>query len=162
MQVPEWILALPKEWAVVVVAMLPVFELRGSIPLGVSFHLPLIKVYLFSLLGNMIPVIPLLLFYRFFFHKLADLKFIGRFFRWWFARVERRSEAVRKWGFWGLVLFVSIPLPVTGAWTGTVAATLVDMNLKKAFWAILLGVCIAGCIVSLVVTGVIELWFIFT
>ncbi len=162
MQIPEWVLSLPKEWAVVVVATLPVFELRGSIPLGVSFHLPLVKVYLFSLFGNLIPVIPLLLFFKLFFHKLADLKFIGKFFRWWFARVERHSESVRRWGFWGLVLFVSIPLPVTGAWTGTVAATLVNMNLKKAFLAILLGVCIAGCIVTLIVTGAIEVWSIFT
>ncbi len=160
----EYILNLPQEIAVIFVAALPVFELRGAIPLGIgaikisgtAFDLPLAKVYFLALVGNMLPVFPLLVFFKYFFHKLQDIKIIGKFFRWWFRSVEKRSTVVQRWGFWGLILFVAIPLPVTGAWTGTVAATLFEVKKRKAFFAILIGVSIAGIIVSLLSTGVIN------
>jgi len=150
------------ELKVVGVAALPIFELRGAIPLGVKLlgMSAIGKVYFLSLLGNLIPVLPLLLFFKYFFHHLENIKFIGRFFKWWFRRVEKRSKLIERWGFWGLVLFVAIPLPVTGAWTGTAAATLFEIKVKRAFLAISLGVAIAGAIVSLVVTGVVQLWFV--
>ncbi|MCF7888231.1 MAG: small multi-drug export protein [Candidatus Omnitrophica bacterium] len=153
------LLAVIKEELMVVgVATLPIFELRGSIPLGVKIlNLSIYKVYFLSILGNILPVLPLLLFFKFFFHKLENLKFVGKFFSWWFRRVEKKSESVKKWGFWGLVFLVAIPLPVTGAWTGTVAANLLEIKTKKAFLAILIGILIAGLIVSLVVKGVLGL-----
>jgi len=147
------------ELKVVGVAALPIFELRGAIPLGFSLGIPLARLYPLALLGNLIPVLPLLLFFKYFFHHLENIKFIGRFFKWWFRRVEKRSRLIERWGFWGLVLFVAIPLPVTGAWTGTAAATLFEIKVKRAFLAISLGVAIAGVIVSLVVSGVIQLLF---
>ena len=149
------------ELKVVGVAALPIFELRGAIPFGCQLlgMSAIGKVYFLSLLGNLIPVLPLLLFFKYFFHHLENLKFIGKFFKWWFCRVERKSKLIERWGFWGLVLFVAIPLPVTGAWTGTAAATLFEIKVKRAFLAILLGVAIAGIIVSLIVTGVVQLWF---
>ena len=159
---PNWVFLLPKEFVVPLVASLPVFELRGSIPLGVSLGIPLLKVYFLSLLGNLIPVLPLLFIFKYFFHKLQNLRFVGRFFQWWFRRVEKKSKIVERWGFWGLVIFVAIPLPVTGAWTGTAAATLFEIRTKKAFLAILIGVAIAGVVVSLVVSGIVSLWFSFT
>jgi len=140
------------ELKVVGTAALPILELRGAIPLGVNLlGMPIGKVYILSLIGNLIPVLPLLLFFKYFFHHLENIKFIGRFFKWWFRRVERKSKLVERWGFWGLVLFVAIPLPVTGAWTGTAAATLFEIKVKRAFLAILFGVAMAGVIVSLVV-----------
>lgn len=154
---PGWIAALPDELKIVGVAALPIFELRGAIPLGFSLGVPLSRLYPLVLLGNLIPVLPLLLVFKYFFHHLENIKFVGKFFKWWFRRVERKSKLVERWGFWGLVLFVAIPLPVTGAWTGTVAATLFEIKVKKAFLAILLGVAIAGVIVSLVVNGVVVL-----
>ena len=149
------------ELKIVGVAALPIFELRGAIPLGCQLlgMSAIGKVYFLSFLGNLIPVLPLLLFFKYFFHHLENIKFIGRFFKWWFHRVERKSKLVERWGFWGLVLFVAIPLPVTGAWTGTVAATLFEIKVKRAFLAISLGVAIAGVIVSLIVSGVVQLWF---
>jgi len=159
MNFPNWILSLPKEVAVGFMASLPIFELRGSIPLGVSLGLPLIKVYFLSLLGNLIPVVPLLILFKYFFHRLEEVRFLGRFFRWWFRKVEKKSKIVEKWGFWGLVFFVAIPFPATGAWTGAVAANLFEMKIRKATLAILIGVAIAGIIVSLVVSGVIQLYF---
>ncbi len=135
--------------AIVFVAALPIFELRLAIPLGIiKFGLPFWEVYFLALLGNLIPVLPLLIFFKVFFHKLENVKFFGKFFKWWFLRVEKKSKIVEKWGFWGLIIFVSIPLPVTGAWTGTVAATLFEMKVKKAFCAIALGVAIAGVVVG--------------
>jgi uncharacterized membrane protein len=151
-------LLIKEELMVVGVATLPIFELRGAIPLGVKIlNLSIYKVYFLSILGNILPVLPLLLFFKFFFHKLENIKFVGKFFSWWFRRVEKKSESVKRWGFWGLVLLVAIPLPVTGAWTGTVAANLLEIKTKKAFLAILIGILIAGLIVSLVVKGVLGL-----
>ncbi len=138
------------ELKVIGVAALPIFELRGAIPLGVSLGMPLGRIYFLSLLGNLIPVLPLLLLFKYFFHHLQNIKFVGKFFEWWFYRVEKKSKLVERWGFWGLVLFVAIPMPVTGAWTGTAAATLFELSTRKAFLAILIGVAIAGIIVSLV------------
>lgn len=155
---PGWIAALPDELKIAGVAALPIFELRGAIPLGFSLGIPLSRLYLLALLGNLIPVLPLLLFFKYFFHHLENIKFIGKFFRWWFRRVEKKSKLVERWGFWGLVLFVAIPLPITGAWTGTAAATLFEIKVKRAFLAILLGIAIAGVIVSLIVSGVVQLW----
>ncbi len=139
-----------KEIATIFIAALPILELRAAIPVGIiKFHLSIPKVYLLSLLGNLLPVIPLLFFFKYFFHKLKNIKLIGKFFKWWFESVKRRSKIVERWGFWGLVLFVSIPLPITGAWTGTVAATLFDIKIRKAFLAITIGVLLAGVIVTL-------------
>lgn len=143
---------------VIGVATLPIFELRGAIPLGVKvLNLSIYKVYVLSVVGNLIPVLPLFAFFKFFFHKIEHIQFVGNFFSWWFKRVEKKSENVKKWGFWGLVLLVAIPLPVTGAWTGTAVASLLELSFKKSFFAILSGVLIAGVIVSLVVKGMLGL-----
>jgi uncharacterized membrane protein len=157
MNIADLVLLIKKELMVVGVAALPIFELRGSIPLGASFGLSIYKIYFLSVLGNLLPVIPLLLFFKLFFHKLEGIPIVGIVFSRWFRRVERKSGLVEKWGFWGLVLLVAIPLPVTGAWTGTVAANLLEMRTRKAFCAIFIGVMIAGIIVSLVVKGALSL-----
>jgi uncharacterized membrane protein len=119
------------------------------------------RVYFFSLIGNILPVIPLLYFFRYFFNTLKNMRIVGSFFVWWFKSVEKRSKIVERWGFWGLVVFVAIPLPVTGAWTGTIAATLFDIKIKRALLAIIIGVAVAGIIVSILsitVPAVIRHW----
>jgi len=147
-----------KEIAVILIAALPIFELRLAIPLGIAkFNLPVFKVYYLSLLGNMLPVLPLLFSLKSFFHKLEDIKFLSGFFKWWFRRVERKSKVVERWGFWGLIIFVAIPLPMTGAWTGAAAATLFEIRIRKAFLAILIGVGIAGIIVALLTNETVKL-----
>lgn len=158
----EWITAFPPEWAVLGVGALPVFELRGAIPLGISLGLPAVRVYFLALAGNLLPVVPLLFIFKYFFHRLENIKFLGGFLRWWFRRVERKSSLVERWGFWGLIVFVAVPLPVTGAWTGAVAASLLEMKIRKAFPAILIGVAIAGVVVSLVAGGVVKLGGLFS
>jgi len=115
-----------KELIIIGLAASPVVELRLAIPygckvLGIS---SLGKVYLLAILGNLIPILPLLLFFKYFAHHLDNVWFFGKVLKWWFKRVEKKSKIVARWGFWGLIAFVAIPLPITGAWTGTVAATL--------------------------------------
>lgn len=152
---------MPRELAVVLISTLPVSELRGAIPWAVLvMNMPLAKVYLLAVLGNLVPVIPLLLLLN----RLTE--WLGRFpvFRrpldWWFASVERRGRVVEKYGAIGLTLFVAIPLPITGAWTGCVAAMLFKKKFRYALPAIVCGVLLAGVIVSfltwLVKAGIME------
>jgi len=137
-----------KEVVVVMLAALPIFELRLSIPIAVlKFNMPAQKAFLLSILGNMLPVIPLLFFLRWAVVRLEHLRFIGKILIWWFKKAEGKSKVIQTYGFWGLVIFVCIPLPGTGAWTGCVAATLFNFKLSRAFAAIFIGVVIAGIIV---------------
>ena len=105
--------------------MMPVFELRGSIPLAVlHFNMPVVKAFLISWVGNLIPVLPLIYFLEPIRKALSHIKILDRFFTWFYARTYKRSKKVMQLGAIGLTLFVAIPLPVTGAWTGSVAAIL--------------------------------------
>ena len=155
-----------KEVVILFVAALPIFELRLSMPLGIiKYHMPVWYVFILSFAGNMLPVVPLLIFYKYFFCKLQDAHGVtGRFFRWWFAKVERKSKGIERFGFWGLVFFVGVPLPGTGAWTGAAAATLLKMDIKKAFLAITVGVAMAGIIMlilSVVALDLLQTWITF-
>ena len=146
----------PVEVAVLIVSMLPIFELRGGIPCGLALGVVWWKTYLMAVLGNMIPVVPLLLFLDPVSNRIRQASALGdRFFEWLFSRTRRRTEAgMGKYGlFFGLVIFVAIPLPVTGAWTGTVAAFLFGMKFRHSLPAILAGVLIASIIVSLATYG---------
>lgn len=150
----DFILSLPKELAVMIVGALPIFELRGAIPLGFYLDLPLYKIFIFAVIGNLIPVIPILLFLEPVSEKLRHFSFLGKFFDWFFARTKKKADLVQKYEALGLMLFVCVPLPVTGAWTGAVAASLFKIRFKYAFLAILMGVILAGIIVtSLCVIG---------
>ncbi|PIU51880.1 ligand-binding protein SH3 [Candidatus Desantisbacteria bacterium CG07_land_8_20_14_0_80_39_15] len=150
---------LPKEFITVIVAMLPIAELRGSIPVALSFGMNPWPAFWWSILGNMIPVVPILLFLGPVSKWLRHFKIFGRFFTWLFTRTEKKSDIIQKYGFWGLAIFVCIPLPVTGAWTGCVAGFLLQMKFWRAFFAILLGVLIAGGIVMFASLGIIKLFF---
>jgi len=150
---------LSPELATVIVAMLPIFELRGAIPLALGvFGLSVWQAYLWAVLGNIIPVIPLLLFLGPVSEYLRRFTIWDRFFDWLFARTRRRSELVERLEVVGLVLFVAVPLPITGAWTGTAAAFIFDIPFKHALPAIILGVMIAGGVVTLASLGVIHVW----
>ena len=136
------------------VAMVPVVELRGAIPFGVVRGLNIWTAIIASVLGNLVPVPFIILFIR-------------RIFAWMRAhmpkldglvtRMEKKAEknraAVEKYAFWGLAILVAIPLPGTGAWTGALVAAMMEMRLKRAFPAIVIGVVIAGVIVSIVTYG---------
>ena len=140
---------LNREFIVLLVSMMPIFELRGAIPLAVlHFKMPLLTAYLLAWIGNLIPVLPLIYFLEPIRKALSHIKIIDRFFKWFYTRTYRRGEKVMKVGALGLTLFVAIPLPVTGAWTGSVMAILFNIKPRYAFPAIILGVTIAGIVVS--------------
>ena len=141
---------LPKSLVTVIVAALPVSELRGAIPLALlTFKQPVLKTFYLAVLGNLLPVVPLLFGLEPVSRYLRRFKLWRRFFEWLFARTERKAEIVQRYEAIGLALFVAIPLPVTGAWTGCVAATLFKIKFRYAFAAIILGVIIAAVIVTL-------------
>ncbi|MDP2922936.1 MAG: small multi-drug export protein [Candidatus Omnitrophota bacterium] len=152
-----------KEITTILVAALPIFELRLSIPLALmKFHMSLQEAFFLSLVGNILPIVPFLLFLRWSVNRLEHMKGIGKFLRWWFERAQKKSDVVQSYGFWGLVIFVAIPLPGTGAWTGCVVATLFNFKLPKAFLAISLGVLGAAIIVLLTCIGIGNIWSIST
>jgi uncharacterized membrane protein len=133
--------------------MLPIFELRGGIPCGVLLDLVWWKTYIMAVLGNAIPVVPLLLFLEPVSGWLRRrIGLADRFFEWLFARTRRKGEArMRRYGiFVGLMLFVAIPLPVTGAWTGCAAAFIFGIRFRYSFPAVLAGILIASLVVSIV------------
>lgn len=137
------------ELITVIVAALPVSELRGAIPLALlTFKIPLAKAFLLSVLGNLIPVIPLLLFLQPVSEKLRRLRLWSKFFDYLFERTRRKASLVEKYETLGLALFVAVPLPITGAWTGCIAASLFKIRFRYAFLAISIGVLIAAIIVS--------------
>jgi uncharacterized membrane protein len=150
---------IPRELSTVLIAMLPISELRGAIPYGLGNGLSWQQAYFWAVVGNFIPVIPLLVFLEPISKNLSHkYSFWRRFFAWLFSRTRRRGRLVERYEALGLILFVGIPLPVTGAWTGTVAAFLFGIRFKYALPAILLGILLAGIVVTLASLGVITLW----
>lgn len=141
------------------VSMLPIVELRGGIPFGVSIGLPLWQAFFAAVAGNLFPA-PFIIVY------------IRRIFQWLrrkserlnrlVTRVEQRAwgktETVQRYKFWGLLIFVAIPLPGTGAWTGALIAALLDMRLRDALPAIITGVVIAGLLITALTGGLIHIF----
>jgi len=152
--IAHYLSGLPKGWITLILAMLPISELRGAIPVAIlSLHQPLFKTLALAIFGNLIPVIPLLLFLEPVSNSLRRFRFWRGFFEWLFNRTRKRAEVVQRYEVLGLVLFVAIPLPITGAWTGCVAASLFKIKFRYAFSAIAAGVIIAAFIVTIITLG---------
>ena len=149
---------------VFLISMVPLIELRGAIPYAVGFGLPLVPSLVVALFGNMLPVPFIFLFARRILVWGKDKKYVGKFFSWCLEKGEkggRKLEAKAGAGLYiALLLFVGIPLPGTGAWTGTLAASLLDMDFKKSMLYIFGGLLLAAAIMlaaSLGVFGAISL-----
>ena len=150
---------LTKYLSVFLISMVPLIELRGAIPVGVAMGLPLWQVYVIAIIGNMLPI-PFIIVY------------IRRIFHWMRRRSPRlnalvdklekkahlKGQKVTKYKYIGLWLFVAIPLPGTGAWTGALIAALLDMPLRKSIPSIFLGVVTAGLIMTFVTGGVVAIF----
>lgn len=135
--------------AVAVIAMLPIVELRGAVPVGINLlGMPWFRAVLWSVVGNMLPIFLILLLLNKAVGWLGHIPLFRRFFDWLFARTRRKTGLIERYEFWGLMLFVAIPLPVTGAWTGSVAAVIMGVPYWRAMLAIFCGVCIAGAVVT--------------
>lgn len=146
--------------ATFLLAMLPMGELRASIPVGLLvFHLPLWQVFILSVLGNMVPAILIVYLLGPISDILRKIKVMDRFFSWLFAHTRKRFDGhYASWGNIALMVFVAIPLPVTGAWTGAAAAWLFGIKKTPAIFFIFCGVLLAGVIVSLVSLGALSLF----
>ncbi|MBE6039801.1 MAG: small multidrug export protein [Clostridiales bacterium] len=135
--------------------MVPVVELRGAIPYGVLAGLSVPAAFVLAVLGNLAPIPILVVFTRKVFEWLrTKSEGLDRMVSRLEAKAEKNKEVVERYEFWGLVVLVAIPLPGTGAWTGALVAAMMDMRLKRAMPAIMLGVLIAGVIVTTLTYGV--------
>lgn len=153
---------LKKYLLVFLVSMVPLIELRGSVPIGLSTMLgnplPIIPLYIICILGNMLPVPVIFFFARKVLLWGADKKFIGKFFRFCIEKGEKGGKKLQEKAgrglYFALFIFVGIPLPGTGAWTGTLAASFLDMDFKKSVIAVMAGVVLAGIIMGLASMGI--------
>ncbi|AKJ40020.1 COG2426 family protein [Methanosarcina barkeri] len=148
--VPHWL-------AVLIMGAIPVSELRGAIPVAMGIYgMGPFDAFFFSVIGNLLPVIPLLLFLEPVSNYLRRYSIFDTFFTWLFSKTRRKNaESFEKYGLLALTIFVAIPLPVTGAWSGCAAAFVFGVKFRHALPAIAAGVMIAGIIVTgVTVTGI--------
>lgn len=149
-----------KYFFVFLISMVPIIELRGAIPYAISFDLPLFQSYIVAIIGNMLPVPFIYLFAHNVLKWGADKPVIGKFFSWCLDKGHKGGEKLKekagKGLFLALLLFVGIPLPGTGAWTGTLAASILDMDFKSSVLAVMLGVLLAGIIMGVGGTALVE------
>ena len=145
------------------ISMVPIVELRGAIPIAESLGLNIALYYPIAIIGNMLPVPIIYLFARKVLEWGKDKKLTKKFFTWCLEKGEKGGEKLKKSAgnsgiFWALLLFVGIPLPGTGAWTGTLAASFLNLDFKKSVLAIMGGVVLAGIIMGLVSLGVFNIF----
>jgi uncharacterized membrane protein len=146
----EMLGSVPHWFAVLILGAVPVSELRGAIPIAMGIYgMEPFDAFLFSVLGNLLPVIPLLLFLEPVSNYLRRYSIFDAFFTWLFSRTRRNStESFEKYGLLALTVFVAIPLPATGAWSGCAAAFVFGVKFRQALPAIAAGVMIAGVVVT--------------
>jgi uncharacterized membrane protein len=147
----DWLRArgLSPELVVVIIAALPIVELRGAVPVGILvFNMPWWQTVLWSLLGNIAPILLLLLLLEKAVAWLSHVSLFRRFFEWLFARARSKSASIQRYEFWGLASFVGIPIPGTGAWTGAVAAEVLGLSYWRSLAAIIVGVLMAAAVVT--------------
>ena len=142
-----------KQYIIVfLISMVPLIELRGAVPYAIAAGLPILPSYIIAIIGNMIPVPIIFFFARKVLEWGKDKPVIGGFFTFCLEKGHKGGEKLKakagKGLYWALFLFVGIPLPGTGAWTGTLAASILDMDFKKSVRAIVLGVILAGIIMG--------------
>ena len=143
--------------ATMVVSMVPVIELRGGIPYGVGFGMPYWQAFIAAFIGNMLPIPFILILIHRFFNWLKKHKKTKNFVKRMEKRAHLKGQKVIKYRLWGLFILVAVPLPGTGAWTGALVASVLDIRMKHAFPVIALGVITAGLIVMFVTQGVIKM-----
>lgn len=145
----------------ILISMLPIIELRGGIPVGIfECAMPWYQAYAICVIGNMIPVPFVILFGKQVIKLLKKVKYISGFVEKYENRVQKKAEEIKKYVIWGLFIFVAIPMPATGAWTGAAIAAILNMKIKDAILPIFLGVLTAGAIITLgsgAVLGTIRL-----
>ena len=144
-----------KDMVVFIISLLPVLELRGGLVAASILKIPYLKAALICIIGNILPIPFVLLFLHKIFDFLIKFEPTKKIVNYFITKAEKNKGKIDKYEFWGLVLFVAIPLPGTGAWTGSLVASVFRMDLKKSLLAIFLGIMIAFVIMSVVSYGII-------
>ena len=155
---------LKKYIIVFLISMVPIVELRGAIPIGVgAYNLPVLTTFIICIIGNMSPVPFIFLFARKVLEWGQDKPYIGPLFKWFIKKGHKGGQKLQsKAGrglYYALFLFVGIPIPGTGAWTGTLAASILDLDFKKTVFSVLGGVLLAGIIMAVSSYGLFEIIF---
>lgn len=144
-----------KEIVIFIISMIPILELRGGLIAASLLEVPITTAVPLCIVGNIIPIPFILLFIKQIFKWLKKVSFFKKIIEKLEARAMSKSDSIKRYEFWGLVLFVGIPLPGTGAWTGSLIAALLEIDFKKAILAELLGIAIATIIMSIVSYGLL-------
>jgi len=160
-------IAYGKEILVFIISLLPILELRGGLLAAALIGLDPVKSYIISIIGNVLPVpfILLLITKILSWMKKSKIKLFNKVANWLDEKVEKHKGQIEKFGYLGVVLFVGIPLPGTGAWTGSLIASVLNMDRKKTFLAVMLGIFMASIIMMLlsfgILANVLHSWFVF-
>lgn len=139
---------IPNEVTVFIISLLPVMELRGGLIAARILEMDVLRAFIVCFIGNMIPIPFILLFIRKIFDWMRHWKHLGKFIIKLEKKADKHRGTIEKYGIWGLLLVVAIPLPGTGGWTGALVAAIMDLRMKHALPVISLGVFIAGLIVA--------------
>ena len=145
---------IPTQLIPFLVSLFPVLDIRGGMIAARALNIDFIQAFLVCYLGNMIPIPFILLFIRKIFALMRKVKFFGKIVDKLEARADKKKDTIVKYQEWGLLLFVAIPLPGTGGWTGALIAALMDLRMKKCLPIIAIGVFVAGLIMSLITYGI--------
>lgn len=145
---------IPAELTIFLISLLPILELRGGMIAAFLSGVPFWRAFFICFIGNMIPIPFILLFIKKIFSYLRRYPFFAKIIRRLEAKTEKNKEKILRYKSWGLLIFVAIPLPGTGGWTGALMAALLDIDFKRALPIITLGVLIAGVIMSLATYGI--------
>ena len=152
-----------KYLTVFLISMVPILELRGAMPIAIGMNIPFTTALLICVVGNMLPVPVIYFFARKFLLWGARQKYIGKFCNFFLVKGEHAGQKLKKAAgrrglFIALLIFVGVPIPGTGAWTGTLGASFLDVGFKDTVLAVSLGVVMAGCIMALASTGVFAIF----
>lgn len=139
---------IPNELTVFVISLFPVLELRGGLIAARFLEMEALRAFLFCFIGNMLPIPFILLFIRKIFNWMRKWKYMGKIIAKMEEKAEKHRPTIEKYGVWGLLILVAIPLPGTGGWTGALVAAIMDIRIRRALPVIALGVFIAGLIVG--------------
>lgn len=148
---------IPEELVAFIISLCPVLEIRGGMIAARLMEIPFLKAFLICYIGNMLPIPFIILFIRKIFDFLRRFKFFEKIILKLEAKTEKNKEKVLRYESWGLLIFVAIPLPGTGGWTGALMAGLLDMRFKRSLPIIALGVLIAGFIMSALTYGLFQM-----
>ena len=145
-----------KELIVFIISLMPILELRGGLIAASLLGLDPIRSYIISIIGNIIPVPFILWLINYILDYMRKSKHFSKIAKWLDKKVDKHKGQIEKYGFWGLILFVGIPLPGTGAWTGCLIASVLEMDRKKSFLAALIGIFIASIIMMIISFGLLK------